>query len=797
MSQLQKRTVVKTFTEHVMVKRCNAVLRLSKGDVKKLFWTEQKEEIPPDNDNFDFKTYLDYVYAYMNDCIQNGGELKREYFYGKGKTDGRIYVAFGKGLQSMQKKLRNYIAGDLYYDVDIVNCYPSLLLSLAEKHNLKPKLLREYVENREQILQQHNLKKLDFFNILFKDVHNIHSKKSDWYFKFTEEVSMLKQFLYDILEMEKIKTTNKLNPMSSRLAHYLGTMEHEIIMFAMNIMAPFAEVPMFDGFLVHRGITDNNEEAFDVLMQALNQQVWDKFGPYIQFSVKPTTNTVDLQELDWVPDEYPKVKERFEKEHFMTKKPFAYWKYGMNIGGTYTFDQIMKDDFKTACQEYQILHRLQNGRTNVVSIYDQWIQDVTKRQYEAVDFIPYNRINNVSAKIFNTFEGFAVNQEFENRRHEPRDTSNFFHMLNCLCDKKPDIYDYMVKYLAHLIQYPNYLTQKIIVIQSWTGTGKDSLFQTLSAIIGEEYCACTSQPEHIFGNFNVLCKNKLLLVLNEMRGLDGLRFEEPLKDFATSATVMINQKHMKAYRQTNSTRLFLMSNNDAPVNIQVSDRRYVIITAGFDLVVGRADNEKRQRNIEFWTKYHADLKDPHWRRSVYLALYNIDLSDFSPTKSPVTDAHQILREKNINPLFLFLQHLVEQEKAPDFLLERTIRGKPKHIVSQRVFYRQMVNFYEDKFEQECKMKDSACKKKLQQIANDAVQLNRRIKCKGEDGVDRVKEMTVFDLKKVKNFLDEYIFTTEDQDCLDIGSLTVSEVKRVTEVPKYGKKPSDIPGFDRL
>ena len=36
-------------------------------------------------------------------------------------------------------------------------------------------------------------------------------------------------------------------------------------------------------------------------------------------------------------------------------KPFAYWKRDMEPGGSFSFSKIKANDFKDACEEYQII----------------------------------------------------------------------------------------------------------------------------------------------------------------------------------------------------------------------------------------------------------------------------------------------------------------------------------------------------------------------------------------------------------------------------------------------------------
>ena len=73
------------------------------------------------------------------------------YSYAKGCTFGR---QFGSGFQSMNKHQRRLLAHTLYHDLDIVNCYPSILLQIAQRAGIAMPELDRYVNDRAVVLQE-------------------------------------------------------------------------------------------------------------------------------------------------------------------------------------------------------------------------------------------------------------------------------------------------------------------------------------------------------------------------------------------------------------------------------------------------------------------------------------------------------------------------------------------------------------------------------------------------------------------------------------------------------------------
>lgn len=69
------------------------------------------------------------------------------YRYGNGLNFGRIYST--DGIQMISGWIRRILTAGLYYDIDIVNCSPSLLLQWNERHGIESPLLRRLVNERD------------------------------------------------------------------------------------------------------------------------------------------------------------------------------------------------------------------------------------------------------------------------------------------------------------------------------------------------------------------------------------------------------------------------------------------------------------------------------------------------------------------------------------------------------------------------------------------------------------------------------------------------------------------------
>ena len=63
------------------------------------------------------------------------------------------YYGIGSCLTYLKKEIRNFIMPKNIKDIDMINSHPSILLNLCQKNDLVCNILKNYVENRDIILE--------------------------------------------------------------------------------------------------------------------------------------------------------------------------------------------------------------------------------------------------------------------------------------------------------------------------------------------------------------------------------------------------------------------------------------------------------------------------------------------------------------------------------------------------------------------------------------------------------------------------------------------------------------------
>ena len=110
---------------------------------------KQKLEYILDNNDFDQE-----VNNLVRNYLESLDEFGRKRISYKQKTSHKDrYYAVGSCLTYLKKEIRNSIMPKNIKDIDMVNSHPVILLNLCQKNDISCNILKNYVENRNIILE--------------------------------------------------------------------------------------------------------------------------------------------------------------------------------------------------------------------------------------------------------------------------------------------------------------------------------------------------------------------------------------------------------------------------------------------------------------------------------------------------------------------------------------------------------------------------------------------------------------------------------------------------------------------
>ena len=357
---------------------------------------------------------------------------------------------------------------------------------------------------------------------------------------------------------------------------------------------------------------------------------------------------------------YDVVKADFEKEHLMIMSPCIFIREKI-VDGKRTYSCYNKQDFMNVVAPYKYCEYNAEGERVEHKFFGRWLEDPKRRQYDSIEFIPKKEVRDT---VYNTFNGFNINEETK-CEYDENAVKIFTDHIDFLVGYEAEAKDYLIKYLAHLIQRPYELPAVALLFKSKQGFGKDKLLDIMASILGRDYLHRTANVEDIFGNFNADAKDKLIIQLNELEGKDGFANKEKLKNFITETSTTINDKNVKKYTQNNYARVIIMSNNANPVEIPVDDRRFAVFQSHY---------QKPSR--EYFNNLVQIEDSPNKLASLYRFLSNVNISHFDlRNQRPKTKAYKNMRENSQNPFYPYLMDNFEGEKYKyTFISSKTRKG---------------------------------------------------------------------------------------------------------------------------
>jgi hypothetical protein len=331
---------------------------------------------------------------------------------------------------------------------------------------------------------------------------------------------------------------------------------------------------------------------------------------------------------------YHEAKEIFESRCFKVYNPICY------VEETPT-DIIIRDGRKLGCTYQNVYIPGPDGK---LSFIKEWIGDPAIRTYDKIAFLPPPEV--CSQDIYNQWKGFdidAINSP-SSENVEP-----FLRHIRILAGHHQESINYMIQYLAQLVQYPGKMPGVAIVLVSEEGAGKNIFLQCLFDILGPQYYYETANPQKdLFDRFCNGRKHKLMINIDEAKAKDTFTNSDLLKNMITSDKFNYEQKGMDPIQLQNFARIIFTTNNDMCVKVTEQDRRYAILQASSEV----------KGNKDYFDKFVKYMHDITNQKAIMSYLRSQDISSFNfQTSRPKTQLYKTLQSMCSNPLLRFFEYI--------------------------------------------------------------------------------------------------------------------------------------------
>lgn len=231
-------------------------------------------------------------------------------------------------------------------------------------------------------------------------------------------------------------------------------------------------------------------------------------------------------------------------------------------------------------------------------------------------------------------DAYQVNASFDYRFH-PSLVAILSHIRETLCNNNIEIFNYVLNWLAYLIQNPGMKTQVMIIFVGPSGCGKSTFYSWLKPIFGDymDNVKTSDLGSNFIGaDFN----EKFLVCIDEwnIKELNHQQADSILKNIVTDANIQIEAKYVQ--RHTSQSHNNLMASTNYLFNIAPSSvgyfRRLFIVQCGqtkpsdYFIQLHQIIGQKDRNKATFCLSMHL------WARF----LYERDIVGFIPNRFPVT-----------------------------------------------------------------------------------------------------------------------------------------------------------------
>lgn len=487
-------------------------------------------------------------------------------------------------------------------------------------------------------------------------------------------------------ELKKELKDQKKDIYSTLISHFLCNEERKIIeavyneLVNKNLIKKNKFIYCYDGFMIKK--TDKN--ILDMLPKITKKTT----GFSLSWSIKPFTENImnDIltyeNEKDYtfnntifwniIPSEeeckkvvelgkpemnrlnnilYDRQKEYFEQYNFRINQNSSYVRLvndELNIYSLTKFSIIYKHLSVILVDENGNWKRDRSKKES--SFLKEWFCDRFARSYEDMNFLP-NPLS-VTHYTYNTFKKFHI----ENYIHE--EFENFDIIINHIWhlvggkeyDKDKRNLEYMLDYLADIVQNPGTLPELAILFKSIEGVGKNLFFDNFGRkILGKKYYLQTDNIEMLLGRFNSN-NNKVLIVMDETSGKDTFSKKENIKNLITQPVLNFEKKHVDVFEINNVGRYIFLSNNDVPISISLTDRRFIC----FESVMPLPKKTKLERRQLYFNPLVDAFNDEDVCKSFYNFLKKREIKDLKDR--PITHLYKEIQKSSIPIEIQFLEY---------------------------------------------------------------------------------------------------------------------------------------------
>lgn len=625
-----------------------------------------------------------------------------EVSYKSKRTTARVYVDRGCGLQMFGRDIRKYITDGYYLDLDMVNCFPTIMEFLAAKFDLRCPQLSEYVHHRERCMERYKFTKTDM-NITMNN-RGFHS--SNGFLKKVNQFMFTK--MYPVLQEnypEMYQACQAAGRLSGFLSYVTSYWEAQILKVIHDELLERGfepDVLIFDGLLVkiseperpegsrtgrrdddaagssireaNRSIDARSDARTEMrrnassaeapvrqVIPAIERAITEQLSINMKLAIKAMTpdpafvesvretitidafseNTAEQKWLDNQEDFIQYMNTYFLK--ISNEKSFLIGtRTNLSEQWLLRKEQVVKDVYKAWTFSKEV-----NQKQFKIKMFDAWSLDRHALTLKKTVFDP-SYVGFDHSQDFNMFTGLKA-KLIPEAEWDIESIDLLMKHITHLNSGHVDGANYVVNWLAHSVQDPKRKMGTALVFTGSCGTGKNVFFQNFwgERVIGRNHFAYCNNIENLTGSFNSMYVGNLFMCCDEVSFGGYHKQNQILKSMITQEWQRMESKHTDAVMIDDYCNYVFLSNQDWVLRIEQSDRRYYV------------QNVTTVPPAEYFERLVPACLSQHVANSFYSYLMAMDISDFQYRKIPMTEEKLAQMERSCDPILSFCEEIRE------------------------------------------------------------------------------------------------------------------------------------------
>jgi hypothetical protein len=292
-----------------------------------------------------------------------------------------------------------------------------------------------------------------------------------------------------------------------------------------------------------------------------------------------------------------------------TKFRFAHVVQGFDGAREYKFLAPLDCKMFLANQQgiYEMGHTEEGPKLQLKSRYEWWAGHPERIGYKNIVFVPKPMRECLESKsgqfhvmrgkdmYFNLFAGWPTKP-----KQGPWPMIEW-HFRNVLCGGNEEHYNYLMDWLAHILQYPEVKPNVAVVFRGNKGTGKSLIMSAISRALGP-LGMVISHSKHLTGSFNSHLRNKLFTLVEESFFSGSPMEESVLKHMISDNETTYEAKGYEAEGGQSYLRACLITNSEWAAPASGDERRYFIPT-----VTDAAIIRNREEGGTYFTRLSQEI----------------------------------------------------------------------------------------------------------------------------------------------------------------------------------------------